>query len=269
MELTDLSAAQLANALAVYRAGVPFGPDAVMAALMAAATESSFLTFANNGLTDREDVPRRWRTIAALSMQFPHDAVAGEAWTTADSVGLFQQRPMFDYCTPDLAGIGQLMDPSESTRIFLRGSHGGTGSTQYFLQAPNHFTLAQRVQWAQGSEFPTGENYAVMTTVATQLVAHFRATNEPAADGAADITDWITMANQEALDAQWDRIAAKVDTKAKAAVQDLLTNPNIMALHNTSLFAQDTGLGMSFAAQLALILTRLEKIEQALSQKVA
>ena len=269
MELTDLSAAQRANALAIYRAAVPFGQDAVMAALMAAATESSFLTFANNGLTERDDVPPKWRTIAALSMRFPHDAVAGQAWTTADSVGLFQQRPMFDYCTPDLDGVGQLMDPFESTRIFLRGSHGGTGRTRYFLQAPQHFTVAQRVQWAQGSEFPTGENYAVMTTVATQLVAQFRATGEPAADGAADITDWITMADQQALDAQWDRIADKVDAKADATVRKSATDPNIMALQNTSLFAQDTGLGMSFAAQLALMLTRLEKIEQALSQRVA
>ena len=267
MDITDLTATQLATAGQVYRAAIMFGEEAAMAALMAAAAESSYLRYANDGSTTRADVPPRWRVVAALSLRFPHDAVAGHEWTTADSVGLFQQRPMFDYCTPDLAGIGELMDPAESTRVFLRGSHGGRGSTRYFLQSPADLTIAQRVQWTQGSEFPTGENYIGLTNVAAQVMARFAAidtTDIRAATEAADITDWITMADQKVLDEQWDRIADKVAKK----VWDIETNADIMTLHNTALFAQDTGVGMSFAAQLAQLVARLERIEQALSQRV-
>ena len=265
MELSDLSATQIANALAVYRAAIPYGPEAAEAALMAAGAESSYLLYANNGGTTRDDVPAKWRALAALSMQLPHDAAAGQAWTTADSVGLFQQRPMCGYCTPDLAGIGELMDPAESTRIFVRGSHGGSGSTRYFLQSPTDKSLAQRVQWTQGSQFPTGENYEPFTTVVKQLMARFRAT-EPAVIGTVDLTDWIiTMADQNALDEQWDRIADKVAAK----VWDIEINPDIMALHNRALFAQDTGQGSSFANQFALILARLERIEKVMGQQAA
>jgi hypothetical protein len=115
---------------------------------------------------------------------FPHDAEAGAAWTTADSIGLFQQRPMYDY-----GSIKDLMDPGESTRIFIRGSHGGTGRTRYFLQAPAGLTLAQRVQWTQGSEFPTGENYAPMLAVVRQLISHF--------GGLPQEKDWLTMVTRE------------------------------------------------------------------------
>jgi hypothetical protein len=122
-------------------------------------------------------------------LAYPHDAEAGAEWTTADSVGLFQQRPMFDYGT-----IRELMDPAESTRIFVRGSHDGKGRTRYFLESPTTMTLAQRCQWTQGSEFPTGENYAPMETVAEQLIKHF-------GGFPADDTDWILdMADQQALD---------------------------------------------------------------------
>jgi len=248
MELSDLSATQIANALAVYRAAIPYGPEAAEAALMAAGAESSYLLYANNGGTTRDDVPAKWRALAALSMQLPHDATAGQAWTTAD-----------------LAGIGELMDPAESTRIFVRGSHGGSGSTRYFLQSPTDKSLAQRVQWTQGSEFPTGENYEPFTTVVKQLMARFRAT-EPAVIGTVDLTDWIiTMADQNALDEQWDRIADKVAAK----VWDIEINPDIMALHNRALFAQDTGQGSSFANQFALILARLERIEKVMGQQAA
>lgn len=264
MDIADLSAAQLANALRIYLAAAGFGDDAALGALMAAGAESSYLVHANDGSTTRDDVPQRWRDIAALSLRFPHDAVAGREWTTADSVGLFQQRPMFGYCSPDTAGVGQLMDPAESTRIFLRGSFGGAGSTRCFLQSPAEMSLAQRVQWAQGSEFPTGDNYVGLTTVAHQLVARFRAGHRGAADPAADLTDWITMADQSILDAQWDRIADKVAKK----VFDIETNPDVMALHNTSLLAQDTGVGKGLAAQLAELAARLERIEHALSQPV-
>lgn len=265
MDIADLTAIQLVNALQVYRAAREFGESAATAALMCAGAESSYLRYANDGSTTRDDVPARWRAIAALSLRLPHDAVAGRDWTTADSVGLFQQRPMYGYCTPDIAGIGELMDPAASTRIFIRGSHGGAGSTRFFLQSPPDLTMAQRVQWTQGSEFPTGGNYVALATVADQLMAKFRAIDNHAVTPAAYLTDWITMADQKVLDEQWDRIADKVSAK----VWDIQTNPDIMALHNRALFAQDTGVGMSLAAQLALVVARLESIEHALGEQVA
>lgn len=184
MKLSDLSARQIARAEVIYRTAVLWGSDAALAALMTAAAESSFLLYANDGSTRRSDVSQYWRDIARGSLAFEHDAVAPAlpastrpgAWdTTADSLGHFQQRPMFDY-----GSVAELMNPAESTRIFIRGSHGGAGRTRKFLDAPADLTLAQRCQWTQGSEFPTGENYAPMEQVARDLAARFGPAPAPA-----------------------------------------------------------------------------------------
>ncbi len=182
MRLSDLSARQIARAEVIYRAALPWGADAAKAALMTAAAESSFLLYANDGSTRRSDVSQYWRDIARQSLAYEHDAVApaqpagtppGTWDTTADSVGHFQQRPMYDY-----GSVAELMDPAESTRIFIRGSHGGR--TRRFLDSPKEMTLAQRCQWTQGSEFPTGENYAPMEQVADDLIVRFGPINPPA-----------------------------------------------------------------------------------------
>jgi len=170
-EIGDFSARQLENAKIILAAALPFGTEAAVASLMAAAAESSFLRYANNGRTTRPDVEQKWRDLAALSLQFEHDAVAGEADTTADSIGCFQQRLKYGYSTPDRNGVAELMDPAAATRIFVRGSFGGTGKTRFFLEAPTDRSLAARVQWTQGSEFRSGENYAPFQHVAEQIVA--------------------------------------------------------------------------------------------------
>lgn len=179
-----MSARQIARAEVIYRAALPWGADAVKAALMTAAAESSFLLYANDGSTKRADVSQYWRDVARQSMAFEHDAVApalpastrpGTWDTTADSVGIFQQRPMYDY-----GSVAELMDPAESVRIFIRGSHGGAGRTKRFLDSPKEMTLAQRCQWTQGSEFPTGENYAPMEQAADELIVRFGPINPPA-----------------------------------------------------------------------------------------
>jgi hypothetical protein len=79
MRLADLTARQIARAEVIYRAAKPWGADATKAALMTAAAESSFLLYANDGSTQRADVPPYWRTVAAQSMRFDHDAVAPRA----------------------------------------------------------------------------------------------------------------------------------------------------------------------------------------------
>ena len=184
MDISDLNSKQIARAQVIYTAAVPFGADAVKAALMTAADESSFLLFANDGTTKRSDVAQKWRDLARTSLNYEHDAVAPRqpastpegTWdTTADSIGHFQQRPMYGYGT-----VAELMDPAESTRIFIRGSHGGTGTTRRFLDSPATMTLAQRCQWTQGSEFPDGANYAPMETVADQLIQRFGPITPPA-----------------------------------------------------------------------------------------
>lgn len=213
VDISELSATQLANAQAIILAAAPFGVPAMVAAAACAGDESSWLRYANDGSTRRADVPARWRNLAALSMQCEHDAVAPHqpagtpegTWdTAADSIGLFQQRLMYGYSTPDAAGAAELMDPAESTRIFIRGSHGGTGTTRAFLNAPADLTVPQQIQWTQGSEFPTGDNYAPFIPVATQLVARF-ASPAPAPQP----TDWLTMATaDEVKQAFADSLAA-------------------------------------------------------------
>jgi hypothetical protein len=193
MDISDLTSKQIARAQVIYTAALPFGADAVKAALMTVADESSFLLYANDGTTKRSDVAQKWRDLARTSLDYDHDAVAPRqppgtpegTWdTTADSIGHFQQRPMYDYGT-----VAELMDPAESTRIFIRGSHGGTGKTRYFLQSPTSMTLAQRCQWVQGSEFPDGAAYAPMETVADQLIARFGPPPSPSWTA----SDWLRL----------------------------------------------------------------------------
>lgn len=214
MDISDLTTRQIANALVIFAAAMPFGRDAVKAALMTAAAESSFKRYANDGTynDDQHEVIWRWygnkyggpgltleqcqviyRTHMVQSLTFIHDAVAGSALTTKDSVGHYQQREMYGYGT-----IVDLMDPAESTRIFLRGVPGFPSRVRHWSRTdkPKDLTIAQACQWVQGSEFPTGENYAPMEAVADQLINHFGGlpADKP--------LDWLEtlMADQKALD---------------------------------------------------------------------
>lgn len=211
MKLSDLSPKQIDRARAIFDAAAPFGAEAVAAALMTAAAESSFWLFANDGTTKRADVPARAREVARESLNFEHDRVAPQlpastpagTWdTTADSVGHFQQRPMYGYGT-----VSDLMDPAESTRIFLRGSRGGR--TRCFLDSPRTLTLPQRCQWTQGSEFPTGENYEPMATVVAQLISLF-----------VRGRDWLDMATKEEVKAAFAEALADFQVSLVSAIHD-------------------------------------------------
>lgn len=215
ISIGSLSDRQLTNAQTIYRAALPYGRDAVKAALMAAGDESSYLRYQNNGKTTRVDVPQKWRDLAAISMQFPGDAIAGEEWTTADSIGLFQQRLMFGYSSPDRAGVADLMDPAVSTVIFICGS--SFGRTRAFLRSPTEMTLAQRVQWTQGSEHPDGGSYLELEHVAEQLIERFCTVDIPTSPApTCNVLEIIPMTEptagqQTVLDGQWDKIVAKVN----------------------------------------------------------
>lgn len=206
MKLADLTAKQITRARAIFDAATPFGADAVAAALMTAAAESSFWLYANDGTTKRTDVPARAREVARESLAYEYDRVAPNqppetpagTWdTTADSVGHFQQRPMYGYGT-----VADLMDPAESTRIFLRGSKGGR--TRYFLASPATLTLPQRCQWTQGSEYPTGENYEPMATVVGQLINLFG-------------KDWLAMATKDEVREAFQDATESIDENAGEA----------------------------------------------------
>lgn len=230
MKADELSPRQLANAGLIFEAALPYGVESAQAALMAAGAESSWLRYANNGLTTRDDVPMQWRILAATSMQWPYDAVAGEAWTTADSVGLFQQRAMYGYGT-----IAELMDPGESTRIFVRGSSGGKGTTRYFLQSPADLTLAQRVQWTQGSEFPTGENYAPFEDVAAELVTRFGGTIQSTEKDWSDMAtrEEFVSALKEVVGARLDRLETTLVAEIQARIAEKPDNARIDRLETT------------------------------------
>lgn len=244
VQISDLSARQLANGLIIFAAALPYGHDATKAALMTALAESSLLRYANNGESTRPEVwaayggREAFRTAIRQSLVFSHDAEAGAAWTTADSLGLYQQRPSMGY-----GSVADLMDPTRSTLIFLRGVPGQPRKVRHWSREdkPKSMTIAQAAQWIQGSEFPTGDNYAPMETVANQLITHFGGfPTKPPTD---NTTDWIDMADQGKLDDYRAQI--------KADVWAVVTDPNLLALQNKSLFAQDTGQGSSYAAQLA------------------
>jgi hypothetical protein len=248
MASVALAEKQFANALVIYRTAIPYGRDAALGALMTAIAESSLLVYANDGSTKRVDVPQKWRDVAARSMSFPHDAVAGSAWTTADSVGLYQQRPMFNYGT-----IAELMDPARSTEIFLTGNTAHT--TRAFLNAPKDLSLAQRCQWTQGSEFPTGENYAPNQPLAEFLVSKFGA----GADTPVTQGDWF-MANN------WDEAKAEVD-KEFADLREYIVSGNVQNAQAAAILAaptgskNDDGSAASLAGVLQTIVGQNQRIE--------
>lgn len=229
MDIRDLTVRQIANALVIFAAAIPFGADAVKAALMTSAAESSYLRYANDGSYNDKDHEAIWRWYGdhfggqrnlplaecqrvysahlRQSLTFTHDAVAGSALTTKDSLGHYQQREMYGY-----GSVADLMDPAESTRIFLRGVPGDPTRVRHWSRTdkPMNLTIAQACQWVQGSEFPTGENYAPMEAVADQLIAHF--------GGLPETKDWWT----ELSASNWDEAKAELqgilDQKLDAAV---------------------------------------------------
>ena len=238
MRLADLSARQRANARVIFDAAVPFeqdAPGAVKAALMAAADESSFLRYANDGSYALDQAASIWRWYARTygkdypvlstdrdiyrahmreSLGFPYDKVAGSALTTKDSVGHFQQREMYGYGT-----IAQLMDPVESTRIFLRGVPGQPTKVRHWSRKDKKGAdIAAQIQWVQGSEFPTGDNYRPLGQVADELIEAFGGL-PTTKDGLAmaEVKD-VTNAVKSEVSDRIDVLQAQVD-QLKAWVQ--------------------------------------------------
>jgi hypothetical protein len=229
LTVQKLTARQQSNAESIIAAALPYGTEAVLAALIAAGAESSWLRYANDGSSTRTDVSLRARQIAATSLAYDHDAVAGSAWTTADSVGLYQQRPMFGYGT-----VAELMDPARSTVIFVAGN--GRRTNRYFLQAPADLPLPARVQWTQGSEYPTGENYEPHVDTARYLLNKYLAAH-PAPP--SRLESGTPTPNTEGMDTDMGLIIMDPATGWRYAVA-----PGYFEVVNDDIYARlkDTGL---------------------------
>ena len=102
-----LDPAQEANAKTVVGValGRGLGPTGAAIAVAAALAESSLYNYANDGTStlvgsaERRQLNDAERAVARQSLTYPHDKVGNNL----DSIGLFQQRPMTGWGTPDRA----------------------------------------------------------------------------------------------------------------------------------------------------------------------
>jgi murein DD-endopeptidase MepM/ murein hydrolase activator NlpD len=146
----DLSPAQTANATTIVAVGAQLRipTQGVVVALAAAAQESRFLNYANDGLGG--DLAASQAGVAR-SLQLPHDAVG----TDHGSVGVFQQQ------YPWWGTLEQLMDPAMAAHLFYDA----------LLKVPGWESMPVTVaaQAVQRSAFP--DAYADDEPLARELVA--------------------------------------------------------------------------------------------------
>ena len=157
-----LDPAQEANAKTVLGValGRGLGPTGAAIAIAAALAESSLYNYANDGTStligsaERRQLNDAERAVARQSLTYPHDKVGNNL----DSIGLFQQRPMTGWGTPD-----QLINPAAATGKFLDQMVKVVG-----WQTLSPWTVAQKVQ---GSPSSDGGIYRDSYQQATAIVA--------------------------------------------------------------------------------------------------
>ncbi|WP_420123692.1 M15 family metallopeptidase [Nakamurella sp.] len=157
-----LDHAQEANAKTVVGValGRGLGPTGAAIAVAAALAESSLYNYANDGTStligsaEGRQLNDTERAVARQSLGFPHDKVGNNL----DSIGLFQQRPMTGWGTPD-----QLINPATATVKFLDRM-----VTVANWQTASPWTVAQKVQ---GSPSSDGGIYRDSYEQATAIVA--------------------------------------------------------------------------------------------------
>ena len=114
----DLQPAQERNAKIITAVAHTHGlaDDAATIGVSVALAESIMLNTANDGSSELYDslqgreLSFGERAVARKSMSYPHDAVGNNL----DSIGLFQQRPMTGWGTPE-----QLIDPVVASELFF------------------------------------------------------------------------------------------------------------------------------------------------------
>ena len=157
-----LDPAQEANAKTVVGValGRGLGPTGAAIAVAAALAESSLYNYANDGTStlvgsaERRQLNDAERAVARQSLAYPHDKVGNNL----DCIGLFQQRPMTGWGTPD-----QLINPATATGKFLDRMVKVAD-----WQTLSPWTVAQKVQ---GSPSSDGGIYRDSYQQATAIVA--------------------------------------------------------------------------------------------------
>ncbi len=165
-----LDAAQEANAKTVVGValGRGLGPTGAAIAVAAALAESSLYNYANDGTStltgsaEGRQLNDAERAVARQSLTYPHDKVGNNL----DSIGLFQQRPMTGWGTPD-----QLINPAAATGKFLDRMITVTS-----WQTASPWTVAQAVQ---GSPSSDGGIYRDSYQQATTIVAALNTESAP------------------------------------------------------------------------------------------
>ena len=157
-----LDPAQDANAKTVVGValGRGLGPTGAAIAVAAALAESSLYNYANDGTStligsaEGRQLNDAERAVARQPLGYAHDRVGNNL----DSIGLFQQRPMTGWGTPD-----QLINPATATGKFLDRMITVTD-----WQTVSPWTVAQAVQ---GSPSSDGGIYRDSYQQATGIVA--------------------------------------------------------------------------------------------------
>ncbi len=173
---TDLDAAQDRNARIIVSValGRNLGNTGAAIGVAVALAESTLYNYANDGTStligsaEGRQLNDAERAVARESLQYPHDRVGNNL----DSIGLFQQRPMTGWGSPD-----QLIDPATSAGLFY----------DRLAEVPAWQSLPpwNAAQIVQGSPSSDGgiyrEMYQKAETLVDQLTAYSAATNPAAA----------------------------------------------------------------------------------------
>ena len=182
-----LDPAQEANAEIVVGValGRGLGSTGAAIAVSAALAESSLYNYANDGTStligsaERRQLNDAERAVARQSLTYPHDKVGNNL----DSIGLFQQRPMTGWGTPD-----QLINPATATGKFLDQM-----VTVANWQAVSPWTVAQKVQGSLSSDGGIyRDSYQQATAIVAALntgTAPFTTSGGPGAVAQVAVTD--------------------------------------------------------------------------------
>jgi hypothetical protein len=262
-DIGQLTGRQLERARLVFDIACEYfdrDPYVLIAALTVVNDESSFRVYANDGSYAGDQRKQIWGWYGGrdayqqhmlTSLLYPHDAVAGSAETTKDSVNLTQFREMYGYAgygpEPHPHAMARMMDPDYAVRVFIDGVPGRPGIVRSWLdeRCPKGLTIPQRIQWVQGSEFLDGNNYAEAIHVALQLIDEFGGLPDPKpAKEWLDVVskDEFTAGLQEVIGSKLDDIIGRLE-ELKDNRGWCPTDPEAFVAHVAEGVGRNTGRG--------------------------
>ena len=185
----NLDAAQERNAkfIVAVALGRKLGNTGAAIGVAVALAESTLYNYANDGTStligsaEGRQLNDAERAVARESLQYPHDRVGNNL----DSIGLFQQRPMTGWGSPE-----QLIDPTTSAGLFYDRLAEVPG-----WQALPPWNAAQAVQGSPSSDGGIyREMYERAVTIVDELTADTTTVDSPAAvravPGASSDDEW-------------------------------------------------------------------------------